>query len=158
MNSRREAPAVNGLVVSGLAQIAAGALTGFPYAATVYKPELLAKAGVQAPGRIRQLHLDLIIMGGIVTAAGLALPRLPRAISVPLAIGCWTNALAFAPVAIRPSVEHAKPYRAALATSFVTTTASWVAVAGIALHRWSNRNRQPSQSWSARSTKGEQGS
>ena len=57
-------PAINGLVVSGLVQIAAGALIGFPYAAAVYKPELLAKTGVKAPGRIRQLHLDLIIMGG----------------------------------------------------------------------------------------------
>ncbi|GAB3930326.1 hypothetical protein GCM10029976_031890 [Kribbella albertanoniae] len=141
MSSRREAPAVNGLVVSGLAQIAVGALTGFPYAAAVYKPELLAKTGVQAPGRIRQLHLDLIIMGGVVTATGLALPRLPRAVSVPLAIGCWTNALAFAPVAIRPSIEQAKPYRAAVTASFVTTTASWVVVAGIALHRWSERRR-----------------
>lgn len=34
-----------------------------------------SRPACKAPGRIRQLHLDLIIMGGIVTATGLALPR-----------------------------------------------------------------------------------
>jgi hypothetical protein len=134
-------PLVNGLVVSGLVQIAVGALTGFPYAAAAYKPELLAKAGVKAPGRIRQLHLDLVIMGGLVTATGIAVPRLPRAVSVPLAVGCWTNALAFAPPAVRPAIEKAPLYRALVGASFVTTTASWVAVAGIALRRWSRARR-----------------
>lgn len=130
-------PAINGLVVSGLVQIAAGALIGFPYAAAVYKPELLAKTGVKAPGRIRQLHLDLIIMGGLVTA----MPRLPRSIGVPLAVGCWTNALAFAPLAVRPAIEKAPLYRALVAASFVTTTASWLAVAGVAVRRWAKARR-----------------
>ena len=130
-------PAINGLVVSGLAQIAVGAFIGFPYAAAVYKPELLAKTGVKAPGRLRQLHLDLIIMGGLVTATGTAMPRLPRSIGVPLAVGCWTNALAFAPLAVRPTIEKAPLYRALVAASFVTTTASWAAVAGVAMRRWS---------------------
>src|SRR5687768_17348637 len=67
---------VNGLVASGLAQIGVGALVGFPYAAASYKPELLERFGIQAPGRIRQLHLDLIMMGGLVTATGVALPHL----------------------------------------------------------------------------------
>lgn len=138
----RPAPAaagVNGLVVSGLTQIAVGALTGFPYAIARYKPELLAKTGLQAPGRIRQLHLDLIMMGGVVTAAGIALPRMPRAVSVPLAVGCWTNALAFGPPAFRPSIEKSPLYRGLVGTSFVTTSAGWVAVAGVAWHRWSKR-------------------
>lgn len=134
--TRQEAPA-SGLVASGLAQIAAGALPGFPYTIAAYRPELLPRLGVQAPRRIRQLHLDLIIMGGLVTAAGTALPRLPRAVAIPLAVGCWTNALAFAPPAFKPSIEQARPYRAAVAASFVTTTVSWIAVAAIATRRWS---------------------
>jgi hypothetical protein len=132
---------INGLVVSGLVQIAVGALTGFPYAAAVYRPGLIAKAGVKAPGRIRQLHLDLIIMGGLVTAAGVAMPRLPRSVSVPLAVGCWTNALAFAPPAVRPAIEKAPLYRALVAASFATTTAGWVAVAGVAIRRWATARR-----------------
>jgi hypothetical protein len=132
---------ISGLVASGLAQVAAGALTGFPYAVANYRPEVLPRLGVQAPRRIRQLHLDLIIMGGLVTAAGTALPRLPRAVAIPLAVGCWTNALAFAPPAFMPSIERARPYRAAVAASFVTTTAGWIAVATIATRRWSRHTR-----------------
>ena len=136
MSPRRDGSRVSGLVVAGLTQIALGALIGFPYAAATYKPELLDRLGVRAPGRIRQLHLDLIMMGGLVTATGVALPRLPPAVAVPLAVGCWTNALAFAPPAIRPSVARSPGFRAAVAASFVTTSAGWVAVAAVALRRW----------------------
>lgn len=127
---------VDGLVASGLAQVALGALTGIPYAVATYKPELLDRLGVRAPGRVRQLHLDLVMMGGLVTATGAALPRLPRSVAVPLAVGCWTNALAFAPPAITPSIENSPTFRAAVAASFVTTSAGWVAVAVVALRRW----------------------
>jgi hypothetical protein len=136
---QRNSAIADGLVVSGLGQIAVGALAGFPYAAALYKPELLQGLGIQAPGRIRQLHLDLIMMGGLVTATGVALPRLPRLVAVPLAVGCWTNALAFGPPAVRPSIEQSKQFRALVGTSFVVTAASWVAVAGVALRRWSQR-------------------
>jgi hypothetical protein len=128
--------AVNGLVVSGLAQVALGALVGFPYAIATYKPELLRNLRVRAPHRVRQLHLDLVMMGGLVTATGAALPQIPRVVAVPLAVSCWTNALAFAPPAIKPSIEDAPAFRALVAASFLTTSASWVAVAAIALRRW----------------------
>jgi hypothetical protein len=127
---------VNGLVVSGLAQVALGALAGFPYAIATYKPERLSALQVRAPHRIRQLHLDLIIMGGLVTATGAAMPRIPRVVAVPLAVGCWTNALAFAPPAITPSIEGSPAFRALVTASFLTTSTSWVAVAVIALRRW----------------------
>jgi hypothetical protein len=132
-------PPVGGLVVSGLIQIALGALTGFPYTVAAYKPELLGMLRVQAPGRVRQLHLDLI-MGGLVTATGTALPQLPRTVTVPLAVGCWTNALAFAPPAVRPSIENSPAFRAVVTASFVTINAGFVAVAAIALRRWAGRS------------------
>jgi hypothetical protein len=127
---------VNGLVVSGLAQVALGALAGFPYAIATYKPGQLSTLQVRAPHRIRQLHLDLIIMGGLVTATGAAMPGIPRVVTVPLAVGCWTNALAFAPPAITPSIEDSPAFRAIVTASFLTTSTSWVAVAAIALRRW----------------------
>jgi hypothetical protein len=100
----------SGLVVSGLAQVALGALTGIPYAIATYKPELLSTLRVRAPHRVRQLHLDLVMMGGLVTATGAAVPRIPRVVAVALAVGCWTNALAFAPPAIKPSIENAPAF------------------------------------------------
>jgi hypothetical protein len=126
----------SGLVVSGLAQVALGALVGIPYAIATYKPHLLGNLRVRAPHRVRQLHLDLVMMGGLVAATGAALPRIPRVVAVPLAVGCWTNALAFAPPAIKPSVENSPAFRALVAASFVTTSAGWLAVATIAARRW----------------------
>lgn len=126
---------ISGLVASGLAQVALGALVGFPYAVATYRPELLGGRHVPAPHRIRQLHLDLIMMGGLVTATGAALPRLPRTVTVPLAVGCWTNALAFAPPAVRPATAHSPTFRALVTASFVVTSTSWVAVAAVAIGR-----------------------
>jgi hypothetical protein len=133
---------VTALAVSGLAQIALGAITGVPYAIATYKPDLLPTLGIEAPRRIRQLHLDLVIMGGLVTAAGSAVPDLPAKVAVPLAVGCWTNALAFAPPAFRPAIENKAFYRMVVAASFLTTTASWTALATTAARRW----------WAARHT------
>jgi hypothetical protein len=131
----------DGLVASGLVQVALGALAGIPYAIATYEPELLGRLGVRAPRRIRQLHLDLVMMGGLVTATGAALPRIPRAVAIPLAVGCWTNALAFAPPAITPSVENRCAFRTLVAASFLTTSASWVAIAVIALRRTATTRR-----------------
>lgn len=125
------APA-SGLVVSGLAQVALGALAGIPYAIATYKPQLLSHLRVQAPHRVRQLHLDLVMMGGLVAVTGVAVPRVPRVV----AVGCWTNALASAPPAIKPSIENSPAFRALVAASFVTTSTSWLAVAAIAARRW----------------------
>lgn len=136
MTDPAQGPPVAGLTVSGLTQIAAGAATGFAYAATVYRPGSLDRFGVRAPGRIRQLHLDLIIMGGLVTATSAALGRLPRTVAVPLAVGCWTNALAFAPPAFAPSIEKVPAFRALVAASFVTTAAGWIGAAAVAGRRW----------------------
>lgn len=126
---------VEPVVVSGLTELAVGALTGFPFAVAVSDPNLLKRMGVRAPARIRQLHLDLIIMGGLIAAAGTAVPDLPRWASVPLAVGGWTNALSFLPLALRPEVEQTAAYRAAVGVSFVATSAGWVSVAAVAARR-----------------------
>ena len=127
---------VNGLVVSGLTQVALGALTGFPYAVAVSRPERLRAVGVRAPHRIRQLHLDLVLMGGLVAIAGTAVPEPPRWVSLALAAGGWTNALAFVPLAIEPAVIRHPIYRTAVAGSFATTTIGWLALAAVAVRRW----------------------
>lgn len=123
------------LVASGLVELAVGALAGFPFALAVSDPDALKRLGVRAPARIRQLHLDLIIMGGLVAAAGTAVPDLPRRAAVPLAIGAWTNALSFLPLAVRPEVERTAFYRAGVGVSFILTSAGWVSVAAVAVRR-----------------------
>jgi hypothetical protein len=132
---------VNGLVVSGVAQVALGALTGVPYAIAVSRPELLRAVGIRAPRRIRQLHLDLIMMGGLVALVGTAVPEPPRWISIALATGGWANALAFAPLAIEPAVVKHPIYRTAVAASFLTTTTGWLALTAVAARRLRKRAR-----------------
>jgi len=137
---------VSALAVSGLSQIALGAITGVPYAIAAYKPHLLPALGIKAPRRMRQLHLDLVIMGGLVTAASSAVPDVPAKLAVPLAVGCWTNALAFAQPAFRPAVEDTRSYRILVAASFLTTTVGWTAFAATTARRWwSSRRRRPAR-------------
>src|SRR4051812_46081428 len=90
--SRREAPAVHGLVVSGLTELVLGALTGWPMAIAVSRPQDLEKLGIRSGARLRQWHLDLIMLGGLTAAAPSFVPDVPRTVAVPLAVGAWVNA------------------------------------------------------------------
>ena len=127
---------VSPVTVSGLTQTAVGALTGFPFAVAVDNPDLLKKVGIASPARLRQLHLDLVIMGGLVAGAGTALPDLPKKFAVPLALGGWTNALAFLPLAVNPALIKDPRFKAASFGSFVLTSVGWV---GVAAHAWRRR-------------------
>ena len=59
----------------------------------------LQKLGVKRPRRVLQAHLDLIVMGVILIALGVAAPGLPSPWSVFLVVGAYTNALLFLPLA-----------------------------------------------------------
>ena len=52
------------LVSSGVTQVAIGAASGWGLAALVAMPELRERLGVQDVVRLRQAHLDVLIMGG----------------------------------------------------------------------------------------------
>jgi hypothetical protein len=130
---------MNGLVAAGATEIALGALLGFPYAAAVDGSEtsqkILAALRVNHPRRLRQLHLDLIIMGGLLVAIGAAIPDLPLVVALAVGIGGWTNALLFAPLVIDESQQGRRWYRVATALSFVAVAGGWVAVAVVAIGR-----------------------
>ncbi|MCZ0985562.1 hypothetical protein [Streptomyces diastatochromogenes] len=126
---------MNRIVLSGLTQIALGAATGFPYALAVTDADRLRRAGIKAPQRIRQFHLDLIIMGSLVAMAGTAVPDMPRWVAAPLVVGGWTNALSFVPPALAPEAEQHPVYRSAVAASFATTAFAWVALAAVTRRR-----------------------
>jgi hydroxylaminobenzene mutase len=79
-------------------ELAVGALSGWVvWMAT--DTGWLKRIGVRSPRRIFQAHLDLIIMGVILIAAGTAAPDFPAPWSWFLVIGAWTNALLFLPAA-----------------------------------------------------------
>jgi hypothetical protein len=126
---------VSWVAKAGAVELALGALSGWLVTASVDRPELLRRAGVKAMARVRQAHLDYIIMGVILIALGLAAPGLPRVWQVLLVVGAWVNPTLFVPLAFNPDVQRARPYRAVTLLSFLCMSAGTVAAAVYLLTR-----------------------
>jgi len=109
---------VSWLVQAGAIELALGALSGWAVAAAVDKPHWLTRIGVRAAPRLRQAHLDWILMGLILIGIGLAAPDLPLAIALPLVFGAWVNATLFVPLAFAPAAAQRPVYRAVTLASF----------------------------------------
>ncbi len=129
-------PRTSGLVVAGLGELALGALTGWPMALAVSRPEDLKQLGIRAPGRLRQWHLDLIMLGGLTASAASWVPDPPRKVAVPLAVGAWANANAFGVLAFRPDLKEHPLYKAGVGASFAATSWGFTGLAAVAFTRW----------------------
>jgi hypothetical protein len=139
MNATSSAQTNQTLVLSGIVELAVGALTGWPYALAVNKPDRIRALGIQSIPRLRQWHLDLIALGGLSVLVGSAVPDLPRRVAWPLAAGAWTNAHAFGVLAFRPAWKDSPVYQAAVAGSFAAVTGGYVGLAVLATKRWRER-------------------
>ena len=142
MSAARRPAAPSALVVSGLLEVAAGALAGWPYTLVRQDPEAARRLlGIKSAARVRQWHLDLAILGGLTVAVGTAVPDAPKWASVPLGVGAWTNAMAFLPLALKPDVDRHPVYRALTGASFVATSTGFVgmAVEGVRRRRHGRR-------------------
>ena len=126
---------VNWVVQAGAVELALGALSGWVVTASVDRPDLLKRAGVRAMARVRQAHLDYIIMGVILIALGLAAPGLGRVWQVLLVVGAWVNPTLFVPLAFNPDAQRSPVYRAVTAASFTCMSAGTVAAAVYLLSR-----------------------
>jgi len=124
----RSAPP-SSLVASGLAELAAGALSGWVYTLCRTQPETARKLGIRSTARIRQWHLDLAMLGTATVAAGMAVPDAPRSVRTALGIGAWTNAMLFLPLAFWPEADEHPVYVTAAGASFVTTTVGFCGAA-----------------------------
>jgi hypothetical protein len=117
------------VVEIGLVELAIGGLLGWAMVMREEKPQWLTRIGVVAPHRIRQVHLDYVMMGLILIAVGLAVPDLPTAIAVALVFGTVVNPFLFVPPAFAPEVEKQLWYRAISVVSFVAMSGALVAAA-----------------------------
>lgn len=131
---RQVAP--SGLVTSGVVELAAGALSGWIYAAIRYDDQGARKLRIKSPARIRQWHLDLIALGTGTVAVGLAVPDAPKAVQRALATGSWMNAMMFLPLAYQPELLQNATYRKAGLASFIATSVGFSGMAVSALRRW----------------------
>jgi hypothetical protein len=117
------------VVQVGLVELALGGLLGWAMVMREEKPEWLKRIGVVAPHRIRQVHLDYVMMGLILIGVGLAVPDLPTAIAVALVFGTFVNPLLFVPLAFDPQVDQKPWYRALAVVSFLGVSGGLVAAA-----------------------------
>lgn len=131
-------PQADGLMVSGLTEIALGALTGWPYALAMADRERAGRLGIRSVARLRQWHLDLIALGSLSVLASVAVPDRPARTSAALALGSWTNAMSFGVLMIRPGLSDHPAYRAGVTASFLVTSAGFVGLAREGWRRWRN--------------------
>ena len=117
------------LVQIGLIELALGGLLGWAMVIREERREWLTRIGIVAPQRIRQVHLDYVMMGLILIGVGLAVPDLPTAIAVALAFGTFVNPFLFVPLAFNPEVEKRPWYRALAVISFIAVSGGLVVAA-----------------------------
>lgn len=133
MRQPAEIGAVNGdvswVTQAGAVELAFGALSGWVIALSVDNPDALRRRGVRAIPRLRQAHLDYIIMGVILIAVGLAAPGLPSLWQALLVAGAWINPTLFLPLAFNPETQHRPAYRALTLASFAAMSTGTVAAA-----------------------------
>jgi hypothetical protein len=117
------------VVQFGLIELAIGGLLGWAMVVRDERPEWLRRIGVVAPQRIRQVHLDYVMMGLILIGVGLAVPDLPTAVAIALVFGTLVNPFLFVPLAFEPDVDKRVWYRALAGLSFIAVSGSLVIAA-----------------------------
>lgn len=113
----------------GLVELALGGLLGWAMVVRDERPEWLRRIGVVAPQRIRQVHLDYVMMGLILIAVGLAVPDLPTGVAAALVFGTFVNPFLFVPLAFDPDAEKRAWYRVLATVSFIAVSGGLVAAA-----------------------------
>jgi hydroxylaminobenzene mutase len=123
------------IVKLGICELAVAALSGWAMVAIVEKPETLRRLGFRHLGRIRQAHLDLLFMGTILTAVGVAMNPVPTWIGALLVLGAYMQPLMFVPLAVNSELRQDLVYRVLNTTLFAGFSVAWVALAVTALSR-----------------------
>ena len=117
------------VVQIGLVELAVGGLLGWAMVVRDERPDWIRRIGIVAPQRIRQVHLDYVMMGLILIGVGLAVPDLPKAIAIALVFGTLVNPFLFVPLAFELEVENRAWYRAVAVVSFLGVSGGLVAAA-----------------------------
>lgn len=120
----------------GICELTVAALSGWVMVATVERPDALRRIGLRHLGRIRQAHLDLLFMGTILTAVGIAVGSIPAWVGALLVLGAFVQPLMFVPLAVNAElVRSSSVYRALNTTVLVGFSIGWVGLAIVVLSR-----------------------
>lgn len=123
------------LVKIGSVSLAVGAVSGYALALVVEHSPIFKRIGIRHPARIRQVHLDWIIMGVVLIATGLAAPNLPTWAVIATGFGGIVNPLLFLPLAFRASAQKNLVYRVISGLSFTALSSGLVAAAVVICSR-----------------------
>lgn len=120
----------------GICELTVAALSGWAMVATVERPEALRRIGLRHLGRIRQAHLDLLFMGTILTAVGIAVGSMPVWVGVLLVLGAFVQPLMFLPLAVDAElVKSSVVYRVVNTMVLVGFSIGWVGLALVVISR-----------------------
>ncbi len=120
----------------GICELTVAALSGWAMVATVERPEALRRVGLRHLGRIRQAHLDLLFMGTILTAVGIAVESIPVWVGALLVLGAFVQPLMFLSLAVNAElVRSSSVYRVLNTTVMVGFSVGWIGLAIVVLSR-----------------------
>jgi hypothetical protein len=120
---------MDAMVRIGLVELALGAMLGWAVVVSVTRPDAWRRIGIVEPRRLLQAHLDVVLMGLILVAVGLAAPDLPGWLVAVLVFGTWVNPALFLPMAWRPDAVRHPVFRVVSGLSFVATSGGLVLAA-----------------------------
>ena len=122
------------LVRVGVVELTVGVLSGWlmVYASDKARRE---RGGIVAGQRIRQGHIDLLMMGTILVAIGAAVPDPPILSVALIVVGSIVAPLLFFPLAWKPDLGDNFWLRWLDRTGFVSLTAGYVVLAAAVLSR-----------------------
>ncbi|PZW65357.1 hydroxylaminobenzene mutase [Pseudomonas sp. AG1028] len=118
------------LLAIALLSLALGALSGFAVLTCVDYPEKARALGVINPMRIRQAHIDWIVMGTVMVSTALAVPDMPGWIYALVMFGGVVNPLTFVPMAFSKTVDTTQAFRLVSLVSFTSLSLGLVLAAG----------------------------
>jgi hydroxylaminobenzene mutase len=117
------------LVKIGLLELTVAALSGWVMVLRTQEPGRLHRWGVRHLRRIRQTHMNWLLMGIILVAVGLAVQPIPTWIAVLITTGALIQPLGFVPLAFNADVAATRTYSTILGITFIGTSIGWVGLA-----------------------------
>ncbi|MFI6904439.1 hypothetical protein ACIBKY_24485 [Nonomuraea sp. NPDC050394] len=124
------------LVKLGVLELTVGVLTGWfmVYLTRTPRAERLRR-GLRDPRRVRQGHIELLMMGTILIALGAAVPDPPAPALALIAFFSWLAPLSFFPAAVRPDLAGSRGMRWVDTITFAGLSAGYVVLAVAVLLR-----------------------
>lgn len=117
------------LVKIGLIELTVAALSGWVMVLRTTEPGRLHQWGVRHLRRVRQTHLNWLLMGIILVGVGLAVQPIPTWIAVLITAGALIQPIMTVPLAFNGATAGTRLFTTILGITFVGTSIGWIGLA-----------------------------